>query len=279
MVYMTPLIAAARARGQLRRTRRTFRNLRRTRARLMNTSYRHNFQTGGRMPVMRRRGRRAAALAARRLIGKPVGTNTTKTHQLVNTDMTIKNTRELYWRDLTQIPLGTGIDERERWLINLRGIRIKMIMKNNKKDNPIMVSVAVVKDKESAADQGVDTAFFRGHSGSRTKDFGLNMTSLQMMTHEINTDKYAILKRRTYTISGTLLSTVYNPYRRNWKTINWYIPIKRQIQYDGLEQGTATDKIWLVYWCDLIGASDGAPQDPAALTTMEYHYAVFRDPE
>lgn len=199
------------------------------------------------------------------------------------------DSRTLYSRDLTGIPLTTvnAIDERQREIINVSGFKIQGSMRNrlNNQQGPQLVHFAVLCNVANIAAECVpavqddsvpNTNFFRGSSGTRAIDFGTGLSGIQLHTLKINKDNYVVLKRRTFKLAtqasdqntqaqqGDQYTT---PTVKNFK---WWIPLRRQVRYDNSLYATQ-GRCFIVWWSDLMhGRASGAtPQGAAFSLDME----------
>lgn len=228
------------------------------------------------MPFRRRYRRRRSAwrARARRQVFDRVGTSNCKVN---SDDITfgkagvIKqlDTRKLHSQAITNIPFGGTRATRENNVINLRGFKLEMAMSNTTRD-PVCVNMAILHFRSQ--DPNVLTIptgdFFRSYGDSRGTDFVASATgapnSLEYMNQPINTDLYTILWKSKCLIPNAIINETEEPassgifpfafegqYKKSYKTIQKYIPLKRQLRYDTDSATAPTDgHLFLTVWCD-----------------------------
>lgn len=218
----------------------------------------------------------------RRQIGEAVGHSTAKSNTVQNTTTAVAaDTRTLYQVELTQLTRNTtdvAIDNRVRDIANIRGFKCCFQIRANNGNSPLEVNWAVVSPKSSQAVSVTD--FFRGTDNTRSLDFGTARTSLENTCLPINTDLYTILTRKRFTLSPKDAAAAdYNDNRRNFKMIEKWIPLKRQIRYDGASSTSATTPVYAVWWCDksFAGTTDAATV--GAATVMDKYVVYFKPPK
>lgn len=219
---------------------------------------------------------------ARRQIGEAPGHGNAKREVVFEQSITNRDTRTLYSHPLTEIDQGTNINERERRLANIRGWKICMEVKNLR-NIPLYVNIAILCPKAGTLSSGTSvTDFFRASQGpDRAVDFDTNLSGLEFHCLPINTDRYAILKHkrtRLVAMASGGDTVALNGY--SYMNVDWYIPLKRQIRYDGatgdkIEAG----KTFLVYWFDGFSTNAVTAAVVAAAQTSVRAVAYFRDPK
>lgn len=240
------------------------------------------------MPYVRygkRRYRAVARAAKRRRFSPPnpsVGTANSKRH-VIQQDSTSANiaTRTLTVHDLSAIPHSANntINERQRNMINLRGTKICMELKNNL-TAPLYVNCAVIVPKLATAP--VTTDFFRGSDSSRAQTFSTTtLTGLQFHCLPINADKYHILWHKRYKLvpldntSGAVALS-----GKNYMTISKYVKYKRQIRYSTTGDVTAEGGApHFVFWSSTFDSNAGAGSQAAALTVQRRFVSYFKEPK
>lgn len=211
---------------------------------------------------------------SRRNIGEPIGTTAVKTR--IRSPGGPLATRNLASEDFTLIPEGTGESQRERQTINLRGLGIEFNIVNNSNLNPtgiVFLNVAVIACKNLLVGTIPNADFFRAEDNGdgRGTDFGVNLTANEFRNLPINTDAYTVLKHKRY-----VLRPCQSGIDKFWKTINWYIKIKRQLVYEDTTEGSCRNKIFLVYWCDFINNPAGSASGSACTAQLKMT-TYFRD--
>lgn len=212
--------------------------------------------------------------------GAPVGEETTKRFQPYSRAAVPFATRTLYTEDLVQIPVGTSnqINNRQRGIINCRGISLYMNIRNNQED-AMYCNVAVIVPKYNQSLGAANTVdFFRGNGSSRGENFGTGLSGLEMHMLPINKDQFHILYHRRLTLAprGPVAAdfSIGNSMS-NYHTIKKYIKVNRQLRYEG--NNIVSGRIQLVYWFSDFDAVPTSAAEPNAVTLSEHHLVYFRD--
>lgn len=226
---------------------------------------------------------RKSKLARRRKVGERIGTSAAKTREVVSTvaSNTGIDTRTLYSQDLTEIPRSDNIGERERDIVNLRGFKICISLKNQ--DNtPVYYNLALVSFKgnvcATSQNQIETTNFFRDHSNSRGQDFSTGLTALEFHCLPINTDLYNVITHKRYRIAGRTNSSEFSNHTASYKNIDFYQKIKRQIRFANSDQESSNNKVFFVEWCDLFNTVGGQPVQTDRLLSQRKLIVYFREP-
>ena len=215
----------------------------------------------------------AVGLGARALIGSYRSLKKAKVTETFKDTATI-GTRTLKFESLTNITKADTIDGRERHNIQLSGIKILGEFQNVINE-PLYLNVAVVHVRDLTNQP--EHEFFRHDGTVRAIDFGNELSSLEFHFSNLNTDKYGVLKHGRYRLNAGNSTEASG---RTYMNLNWYIPIKRSIQYDG-DAGASVDpgsNIYLLYWCDIFNTVADAGVSPAALNTQFKVKAYHHDP-
>lgn len=210
-------------------------------------------------------------------IGEDVGQDTARTSRTVDESSVNKNTRQLYTNNILDIDRGTGLHERLRDIIHVKGFKVCMEVKSNtgtvSSGNELLFNLALICPK---GQETVDvTDFFRDHhSDRRNQDFSVGLTSTEFHCLPINSDKYHILMHKRYRLGDSL-----NDHNPSYKFIQEWIPINRQFRYvsgesAGNEQVNNYDKIYLVYWAD-VGMADSASLSLSNAMTVTNHGVLY----
>lgn len=217
--------------------------------------------------------------ARRSGLGKTPGTATSKRTVVKDANAQI-DTRTLYNQVMNDIgPTvggGTDINLRERDMVRLTGVKLCMELKNNA-DTPIYFNWALVYDKRSNDTVGTVSVadFFRGNGSTRAKDFGTDLSAIEFHCNPLNSDRFTVLKHERHTLGKAIAGTTnYTDTKNSFKSVNRWIPIKRQIRY---EDGEAQSKVWLLYWCDRMLNPPAQAVQLAQIDIQEYHVTYFRD--
>ncbi len=207
-------------------------------------------------------------------IGEVVGSSNSKPRIQVRNSLALSRaSRTLYSENLTVTDQGGNRNERERGVINCRGFRICMAIRNNISE-PLYVNVAVVSPKN--AGEITSANFFRASGQSRGSDFDNSKTGLEFHCLPLNTDKFAILKHKRYRLNNEESGS--NITGKNYMNIDWYIKLKRQLRYDDTTTTSPIDgAVYLLYWCDRFFGQDSNIPVGASMSTMERHIMYFHD--
>ena len=189
-------------------------------------------------------------------------------------------TRELDRYNLTNILSGGEINQRADDMIYMGGYKIRMQIRNPRSE-PMMMHVAVVAPREYAGSSGSADArvdFFRDVNGTRGLDFSEQLPSMQLHSRGINTDRYHVFFHKRYTLgpdaSGTPQDGGYEAYtQKNWRYINQWVPIKRQIRYEGDAASDCVNTIYMFTWSDIF--VDEAGQTPRQSFEGQYEVIAF----
>lgn len=148
------------------------------------------------------------------------------------------SSRSLQQWNIFQIGAGGNIDDRQRDIVNVRGLKICLEIQNTTAV-PIWIRMAIVIPKGSSTVSTTD--FFRGYADARGTDFtvgsatGLNSNDLRCLP--LNPDVMDIVWQHKIFLVGNTDTpsneTINFQWGSNYKTVDKYIPIKRQLLYDG----------------------------------------------
>lgn len=210
--------------------------------------------------MSRRRRRRIPTRFNRKLIGYNPSIQQTKEAAVFTFNDNL-NIRTLYLADLTLIPktFTNEVNERQRNRVNLRGWKIYM-QANNLFNDTLTFNMAIIAPKQG---NSVSTALF---FGNRTDDsggsqFANTLDNIIFSKFPINTDFYTVLMHKRYYLNtvGANASNNQKFTRESGKSflnLAKYIPLKRQVRYTG-SGDQSDDKVFLVWWCDILGATSG----------------------
>lgn len=202
----------------------------------------------------RRKAARAAALAR---LGERLGTGTAKRYTGSDTTAVAKNTRTLYATNLSVVARNTtanAIDSRNRDVINLRGFKVNLEIKNNGTE-PLYFHYAILWNKTADIGTPDTLGFFRGSGNKRAIDFSTSLDALDFHTRGINQDKYLVWKHKKFILNGSGAATAISQSGKNYKQLNMYIPIKRQLRFaTDLDSTPISGNVFFVYWADVFMA-------------------------
>lgn len=209
-------------------------------------------------------------------VGETPSTGVEKRHETVATSLGTKNTRQLYYSDILDIPRGTDINSRERDIINVKGFKLRMEFQNlTSTGNFLLLNVALICPK--SASSVVSARFFRGDGNTRGVDFANALSSTEMHGMPINTDKYIVLHHSRYTLGESS-----NDFPTDYLWIDKYIKINRQFRYEGNVDGTGTentnDRLFLCYWADESMQAGGTVPAANVYRTQNKGTIYFNEP-
>lgn len=195
--------------------------------------------------------------------GHPTGSISAKCRETHLESASTVNTRTLYHRDLVLLSRGDRIDERERDICNVRGVKVLMNFRasgiaggNFNIPTQFNMAVVIVRNNNLIGPTSVNDfdgeKFFRGYKADRTLDFDTTRASIELNENAINSDDYTVLARKSWKIQP-----INNPENFNCPVYfhhEAYIPIRRQFRFDGTLttfDALPTDgRVILVYWAD-----------------------------
>lgn len=225
------------------------------------------------------RGYKARKQAARKRIGTPVGRDTAR-HTQVGQVLPIgtQAARNLFSKEITAVTQGPAPNQRNRDILNFRGVKICCNFMNTSATYNLFVNYAIISPKT-----GIDIElerFFRSNDQERGVDFdNPNLTSMDYHCRSINTDKYNIVTHKRITLASE--SAVRQNGNKSYsRQVMRYIPIKRQLRYENLggELGEkCTTPIYFVWWYDVEGQGT-EPETFALLNTDLRLISYFRNP-
>lgn len=221
-----------------------------------------------------RKKRTPASRARRGGVGERPGTSNAKRFESVNHDVAFKSTRTLYSHVLNDTPQGLALDERQRQIINLRGLKICMDVSNSN-NRPTHFNWAIVSPKNQS-DTNLTSRFFRGNGTTRSIDFGVNLQSAEFSCNPINADKYVVLTHQRHLLGVPKNSNQdFADTRQSYLRVDRYIKIGRQFRFAG--NGDNYDKLLLVYWFDGMLNAGGQLAIPQAVQMSLNCVSYFRD--
>lgn len=208
-------------------------------------------------------------------IGTRVGTSNTK-------QATLRGLGQMkgwtpYYKDMTEIARGTTLSQRQRDVVNTRGFQIDMYFRTRTRAEALpsevyFLNVAVVapEDRWDDTPDFVDDFFrARNNNDERAVDLGGGLGSIDLHRLPINTDDMVVLKHKRY-----MMNTFASGHKGWVKRIKWYVPLKRQIAYDGLTATDSVNPVYIVWWCCRGFQPSGTGSD---LTTdfLDYQYRTI----
>lgn len=211
-------------------------------------------------------------------IGDPVGVSTCKRYTSRDTGNEIVNSRFLYSVPLCTPPKGSDIDDRIRNIINVRGFALNFHIRNNTLA-PLCCNFAVIHSRDEGAITVPNNDFFRNSTSSRAISFGTGLSSLDLSTRHINSDKYTILNHTRFILKPLDGNAQYfNQTGNTYGTVSKYIPLKRQLRWEAnLNTAPEHGQIFVVYWVDNMFTNSGSAEIPNAATVQERYVMYYRD--
>ena len=212
-------------------------------------------------------------------IGEPNGYSTAHSTVQNNSVATPRGTRFLYSTPITDLKRSNdglnAIDERQRDVVDFRGVKLCMEIKNVSL-NPLYCNIAVVrpKDEENPSTIG----FFRGHTDTRDKTFDTALTALEFHCSPINADKYNIMFHKRFRLNGRPGNEFDNRVGRNYMNFDKYVKVGRQLRFNGGEVKPNHGGLYLIYWFDAFGAAAGSQVVPDVAEVSERHTMYWREP-
>lgn len=206
----------------------------------------------------RRVGNRKKSNVGKRVLRKfadPVGSSNCKRTEYIQEPST-ENSRTLYVHSLTTLTKGSANNERERDIINCRGIRLKCYFENMY-TNYTSVNVAVISPKDCNTTVPNGTDLFRANDQYRWRNFQGGMSGWARAQQSINTDKYLVHFHKRFVLPARdPANGKYHRYFKRWLKIN------RQLRFetkpDGNESAPVNGDIYLMTWYE----SPTAPANP-----------------
>lgn len=200
-------------------------------------------------------------------IGMPVGSNTCKRAGIARSGVdAVYNTRTLYTWELTNIDQGDAPNQRERDILNFRGVKICADFINKAISPPtptpgnrpllLYVRWAVVSPKYSLAVQ--QNAFFRSYGSNRNIRFGHEgLSYMDYYCRPLNIDAMHVLSTGRFMLNNEVAWAAANPGKQAKKVMKW-IPVKRQIRYVLGDEDVefASTKLYFIMWCDVAGTAE-----------------------
>lgn len=246
----------------------------------------------------RRYSRRRKAwwkVRARRSIYDKIGTSNSKVHQEIITygASGTLTTRTLYSQPITKIQSGLSArDARDQNVINLAGFHMQFQVANIQ-DTPVCMRMAIVQGRSSApSNETIDGGdFFRGFGDSRAENFvqttDTGPISLTYMNNPINMEKYTLLWSYKMLLPNAVIASAESNnvfpgafegrYKKSYKTINKYVPIRRQLRFENTGKDFPSDgHLFLICWCDRFLEQENSAH-VSALRWQGRVHAYFRE--
>lgn len=146
---------------------------------------------------------------------------------------------------------GNEINLRERDMINCLGFSIRICVNNVQIGVARTLRMALVSPTDKNEINNVE--FFRGYDDRRTIDFTSTSDASVLLFNPINRDNYVVLWEKKIELgSGGDVNGPpnFNRYIPNYQSFSTYVPLRRQIRYDGPSANQCSENIFLVCWYD-----------------------------
>jgi hypothetical protein len=226
----------------------------------------------------RRRPARASRGGGRKRtrVGERPGTSTAKRNdQKTNGNL---NSRTLYVQPLLNLPRGDAIDQRERQVVNFRGIKFCHSMglisgTQTGQGQSVYLNRAIISEK-GCDDSPATDKFFRGNGTGRGRDFNINLSALDFHCLPMNTDKWNVHKH-----SRSKLKPFSDTSGGNFKTFSSYFKLNRQIRYEESGDVPTGKQVYYVYWFDFQGKDEGQPVVSSQISHDLHMNRYFREPK
>lgn len=219
-------------------------------------------------------------------MGERVGSGAAKCHQETS-GFTTLNSESLTSVKLILIPKGDNFNQRQRDIVNLRGVKICFWVRNNIPNGiPLYFNWALITPKADNLATIPNTDFFRdtGIGTDRTKNFAATQDWLDGWCSPINTDKYRVHTHKRLRIAGVFNSNDAGPSTTNAKInvgqngevmIEKYIKINRQIRFSGTNEFPVGPEMFMVWWCQGSGLGTSGAKGFYQYRTVMY----FKEPK
>jgi hypothetical protein len=201
-------------------------------------------------------------------VGHDVGASSTLKIQNRSDGSTSHNSNQLNLVQGLQIPrttTGFSLNERSRDIIYLAGIKLCLQFTNISSDD-LYLNVALVSTKSRGELNTTD--FFRCYDGTaRQIDFDSGtLSAMDRHCLPINSDEINVHWHERQFLKFNSNGSATSPKDRvKTSSIEKYIPIKRQIRFEGSGTDSET-RFYLCHWTGLAGATIAASSSPVANT-------------
>lgn len=232
-------------------------------------------------------------------IGYPIGSRTTKVYQATANQLDPANgnsniaKRTLYSYDLTNLPStdNNTVNERQRNVINCRGFRIWMLIRNTIVD-PVYFNIAIVAPREESLDLTIGsgglaslaTEFFSDQATpSKKVAFATARSALAFRCLPISTEKLVVLRHKRYDIAGihpgaTSVSKL-GDNKPSVRVIKKFYKLRRQLRYLNSLGTNCENKVYLMYWFDEVKSYAGTTAGTPTLHLQQNCQLFFREPK
>ena len=244
--------------------------------------------TGWAARRIQRRWRSRKGNFSRSRVQNKIGTSSAKRNEITaGATLGIQNTRTLYSINLLGniSPGNSGNNEnrRETSLVNISGFKFCFYIRNNQ-PNPLIWHFVLIAPKgctnnvDPTNDTILEQNFFRANDGIvRGTNFGNQLSGMEFMCKNINTDQWIVLKHKRYRLGpNQFQSDSTNTNRDNFRIIEHYYKFKRQVRYD--DDVLVGAGLYLVGWADTIDASATSTPVSGGYSLQQRVIKYFREP-
>jgi len=212
--------------------------------------------------------------------GEPMGYGETQRAITRNASIVPYSTRTLNSYDLVDIDpmVNHEVNRRHRDIIDLKGIKLAMYMKNTISE-PLYFNVAVVVPKFNQSSTTVaNSDFFRASTDQRGTSFSTNLSPLEFHSLPINSDLFHILLHRRFIVGGDDTAAGFTDSTKpNYLSFTKYLTVNRQIRFE--DNNPVNGRIQLCYWADKIDSAPTFLPTTNAYQVSEHHICYYNNPK
>lgn len=225
-------------------------------------------------------GRGKAFLFGRANVGQRVGEGTTKRSVTDTKDQVTRETRAANIFDMTAITQGDAVNERERFIANVRGFKVQLYCRNII-NSPICFNYAILAGRSKNVISQND--LFRSIQGNIRAGGFDGRSGMQISWSDINTDEYVCLKHKRVFISEAE-PRADQPFNTQFSKSSWwskelYMPLKRQMRWASAESTSCNEKVFLVYWVSKIDETEGTDEQVEVAQISHTVTCYFKEPK
>lgn len=185
----------------------------------------------------------------------------TKTALASEVDYALRDDRTFYADTMSKIAFTSTnvMNGRQRSVIHLSGVKCHFRVENVTANETLCVNWAVVIPKNGTNLTNNPTTgmtsvgdWFRAQgSTTRSRDWSLAVTNQSMQILPINSDEYRVLAHERFILNpttGTTPGTPFNYSGTNYRLIERYFPINREVRMNDLNDEPDTGIVHMVFW-------------------------------
>lgn len=215
------------------------------------------FKASGKQPKRRTKQRKKTYRDVFKDVGREYNSNPSRRTIREQGVVAIAN-KELFDEPLIRVEKNVAanetINKRNRDTINYKGTKICFVAKSLLKV-PVFLNWAIVTPK--AGNQILASDFLRDGSVERDMAVDNQATFLDLRCAPINTDRYRVHTHQKHLIlPDSDKDAAVQSEGRDFKIIEKYVPLKRQVFFDG-DAATPRTNVYMVYWCDFFNSTVG----------------------